>query len=72
MVEDFTSAATSRGDVSGPARAVVDRIDSWRSRMSLPLAVDATGQLAEHFLLERHVSLVNRWPTSTKSRCLRT
>jgi hypothetical protein len=59
IVEDFTSAVTSGGDVVGPARALVRRIDVWRSRLSLPLAVDATGQLAEHFLQEQHVRVMS-------------
>ena len=37
-------------DVLGPARLIADKIACWRSLGSLPLAVDATGQIAEHFL----------------------
>lgn len=44
-------------EVLGPARLIADKIACWRSLGSLPLAVDTTGQIAEHFLQSNAV----RW-----------
>ena len=39
-----------------PIAAVISaKISAWRSYGSLPLAVDATGQIAEHYLLQSNV-----------------